>query len=411
MRWQVAQGLYALDITDPTNITENNASSVVLWEFTDEDDPDLGYTFSKPIIVRMANERWAAIVGNGYNSTEMDGNVSTTGNAVLFIIDIETGEVIKKIDTGIGTSADPLGLGRPNGLATPTVVDSTGDFIADYIYVGDLFGNLWKIDVADTNPNRWDVLFQGDPLFVAQRDQNDPTTRQAITTPPNVSKLSKSADGFIVLFGTGKYLEANDKTDMSIQSFYGLADRHTDPIDGRRELVEQSILSEQTVTPTNGDSFNARVTSNRAMPESKRGWYIDLVYNNNPIGERQITRSLLRFNRIIFTTMIPSSDPCGFGGTGWLMELDAQSGSRLTFSPFDINSDNQFTTADEITFNNRRVTLSGKQSSVGIISTPGVISSTDIEYKYSAGTSGQIEMTKENPGISATGRQSWRQLR
>ena len=44
------QGYYALDITDPstTNFKESNAADLVLWEFTDEDDADLGYSYTQP---------------------------------------------------------------------------------------------------------------------------------------------------------------------------------------------------------------------------------------------------------------------------------------------------------------------------------------------------------------------------
>ena len=77
------QGIYALDITDPANFTEGNAASIYRWEFTDTNDADLGYTFSRPAIVKMHNGKWAAMFGNGYNNTFDDtaagGQKSTTG--------------------------------------------------------------------------------------------------------------------------------------------------------------------------------------------------------------------------------------------------------------------------------------------------------------------------------------------
>ena len=94
------QGIYALDITNPDTFS----ASKVLWEFSDvppaaagdpiKGDPDLGYTYSRPAIVRLNNSKWAAIFGNGYNNTEDDGATtkSTTGYAALFIVDIETGD-------------------------------------------------------------------------------------------------------------------------------------------------------------------------------------------------------------------------------------------------------------------------------------------------------------------------------
>jgi type IV pilus assembly protein PilY1 len=76
------------------------------------------------------------------------------------------------------------------------------------------------------------------------------------------------------------------------------------------------------------------------------GWYIDLYNtqsgNTNNYGERQVTNSVLRDQRVIFTTAIPDDDPCRYGGRGWIMELDARDGSRLDASPFDVNGDGVF---------------------------------------------------------------------
>ena len=42
------QGIFVLDVTDPTSFTQANARSIVRWEFSDADDVDMGYTFSQP---------------------------------------------------------------------------------------------------------------------------------------------------------------------------------------------------------------------------------------------------------------------------------------------------------------------------------------------------------------------------
>src|SRR5690606_27830242 len=39
------QTVYALDITDPSQFTESNASQLYLWEFSDVNDADLGYIY------------------------------------------------------------------------------------------------------------------------------------------------------------------------------------------------------------------------------------------------------------------------------------------------------------------------------------------------------------------------------
>ena len=46
-----AKGVFVLDITDPTALS---SASVVL-EFTDLDDPDIGYVTSPPAVVRLTS--------------------------------------------------------------------------------------------------------------------------------------------------------------------------------------------------------------------------------------------------------------------------------------------------------------------------------------------------------------------
>lgn len=413
------QSIFALDVTDPSQFTETNANNLVLWTFNDfntspsgvqpNGDQDLGYTYSQPSIVRMRNGHWAAIFGNGYNNTELNSSGSATGDAVLYIVDIQTGTLIKKIDTGVGAANDPLVQSRPNGLATAAVVSINVDNIATYVYAGDLFGNLWKFDVSDPDPTKWGVAYNGQPFFVATDAAGK---RQPITSRPIVG----APDGPVkILFGTGKFLEPNDKTDLSTQTFYGLTDDGSGPITGRNQLLQQTILAEVS---SNGQSY--RVTTNNYMTSSQRGWYMDLLQPPNATqqGERVISNPILRNGSVIFVTMIPSGDICSYGGTGWLMEINANTGARLAYSPFDVNGDSHFTSADFISFvdqngNTQTVPPSGVGSQVGIIPAPGILSSNlgQIEYKYTPGSSGEIGVNVENPGTANTGRQSWKQVR
>lgn len=401
------QGIFALDVTDPTNFLESNAGSLVKWEFTDQDDADMGLSYSQASIVRLTNGQWAAIFGNGYNNTSNDGNASTTGNAVLYIVNLHTGALIKKLDTGVGASDDPLGQGRPNGLSTPSVVDINGDYIADIVYVGDIFGNLWKIDISSSNPNNWDFSFkQGTanaPLFVAINAQNE---HQPITIRPTVSRVSFSSSTFQIYIGTGRYLTFSDRTDTSIQSVYALRDDNTSPISSRSDLVEQTIFLQAN---------NTRSVSNNQLANNSRGWYMDLIVNGVAEGERIISDMIFINGKLIFATTIPSDDPCEYGGTGWLMEVNALTGSRLNYNVFDVNGDGAINSGDSTSYtdgggNSVTVPVSGIKSEVGLISSPAILNAGSIEYKYLPGTSGGIQKVTESPGNQAYGRQSWRQL-
>ncbi len=122
------KSIFALDITDP----ENFDSGDVMWEFI---DADLGYTLGEPVIARMANGKWGVIFGSGYNSA--------SGLAYLYIVDAETGTLIKKIATNSDTA---------NGLSSPAVLVNN-ERVVTTVYAGDLKGHLWKFDLSDKLTN------------------------------------------------------------------------------------------------------------------------------------------------------------------------------------------------------------------------------------------------------------------
>lgn len=94
---------------------------------------DVGYSFPVPTIARLHNGNWAVVTGNGYDSA--------SGRAVLFLIDMASGE-LTKIPTANGDSL--------NGLSSVRVADNNSDGIADFVYAGDLKGNLWRFDLDPT---------------------------------------------------------------------------------------------------------------------------------------------------------------------------------------------------------------------------------------------------------------------
>jgi type IV pilus assembly protein PilY1 len=412
------QGIFTLDVTNPASLTtEANVASAFMWEFTDETDPDLGYTYARPTIARLHNGKWAAIFGNGYNNTDTRGgadtHVSTTGNAVLYVVDLETGALIKKIDTGVGTSADPVGASHPNGLSTPAVADLDADSVADFVYAGDMFGNLWKFDIRSANPSDWDQNANMKVLFHATNG----TQSQPITEKPQVD-IGPKGLGMIVLFGTGKFLEASDRdpSQSITQSFYGIYDSNQAgaPAVTRANLIQQTIVGETSAT-FNGSQVSARITSNNPVTTGKKGWYIDLGTTSGSQGEMQVTDPVLRNGRVLFTTLIPDTDPCAYGGRSWLMELDEYSGSRLSYSPFDFNNDKSFNASDFVTMtvngNSVQLPASGF-SRDSIMSRAAVIAGQAGDYAIMTDTSGGgQDPTRLNPGPGAIGRQSWRQLR
>ena len=344
------QGVFALDVTDPSQFSEANAAKLLLWEFTNADDADLGYTYSKPIIARLSNGKWAAIFGNGYNSTG--------GTAALYVLYLDKalgtawvlGTNFFKIDTGSAGA---------NGLSSIAGWDKDGDGNIDYVYGGDLQGNMWKFDISGTptTPSgaNWKVAFGGaspyNPLFTAV-DLITPTpNRQPITTPPAVS--AHPLYGMLVLFGTGKVLETADITDTKLQTFYAIWDKDDgSTVSARSDLLQQTITAENNVTgnrDTSANTMNWKTTTSTAP--HYLGWYMDLVVVPPPTvanmkGERHVGTPKLINGVVFFNTYIPSTALCDFGGDGWLMAVNYATGGLLPFPPFDSDNSGSITSAD-----------------------------------------------------------------
>ena len=443
------QMMFALDVTDPDSLSEANAGDIVLWEFGDRDtdgdtavegDADLGYTYSQPSVVRLHNGEWGAVFGNGYNNTAADGSASTTGNAVLYIVNIETGELIRKLDTEYGMAQDPEGNSRPNGLASPAVVDINADAVADFVYAGDLFGNLWKFDLRDTNPSNWESFVKSGnspaPMFTTEAPDGS-NLPQPITSRPQVGFHPAGRDGLFVYFGTGKYLGADDNTQtgQQTQSFYGVwdftASNGNQVVFDRDDLLLQTIDAEVTVTRTSAffedasgnpadNTVDLRVTSDNDIPkwfdnqgastDEYAGWVIDLIDPDDGLnhGEKAVTNPRLRGDRVIFTTLIPSDSPCQFGGDSWLMELAINDGGRLGEPPFDLNDDAGFGTDD---MTDGGIVPSGIKSDKGIFSEATILQVPTGEVKLLSSSSGEVAAIQENPGDEDSGRQSWEELR
>ena len=356
------EAVFALDIPDPNNTGfERND---VLWEFT---HPELGAAMAQPHIARLNDGGWYVIFGNGYNSA--------SGEAGLFLVPLDDPDNYEFISTGVGGTGEDA-----NGLSHTTPVDNTGDRTTNYIYGGDMQGNVWRFDVNHANnPGNWDA----EVMFEA----SDGTDPQPITAAIEVGP-HPSGEGVMTYFGTGQFFEVGDNRvpdDTQTQTFYAVHDTFGGTLD-RGDLFRQQIVAFDE---------NFRVVGDEPTPEDKDGWYLDLPIN----GERVFQRATLRNERIIFVTNIPTEDVCGFGGDSWIMEMNAFLGTGVEEEVFvDADDDFEEGTADGMRFDD-------------MVSRPAIIDTAgDTEFKYLSGSSGDVTQVEESSTTDRLGRRSWREF-
>ncbi len=311
--------IYALDVTTPS-YSEGSASSTVIGEWNAGTTTgsincalvancgnNLGNTYGTPQIRRLHNGNWAAIFGSGIGSQSGDGGIyvmsidSTSGTTTFYYLSTGT-------------------AGTGNGIAYVTPADLDGDHITDYVYAGDLLGNVWRFDLTASSPARWGVTNAGGisvnaasggggpaaALFTTQSGQ--PITSQLLV----VSSVLSGSPRLLIEFGTGQRTQLTNLTPVSYvsgtQSLYGVWDWNltnwnaTAPSSAYQSLTAANVgiaspylltnanLSAQTLTANaNGtvDGTNAAIcwqgSSACGSGNTQFGWYADLPHSNEQI--------------------------------------------------------------------------------------------------------------------------------
>ena len=377
------KGYFALKLNDAKNIvSETDLAQKVLWEYPKTPDPDMGYSYGIPTIVKSNStlHPWIVIFSNGYNSDN--------GSAVLYVLDAVTGAVVKAIDT----KAIPAANETANGLSTPVAIDVNFDQKADFVYAGDLYGNLWKFDLSFTNPVNWSVAFGSvsdpKPLFQARGPNGEV---QPITTKPDVMYHPKE-HGLMVCFGTGKFLGLSDFSNTDVQTIYGVwdygdtiynltsnswstddnneylgsFDRSTGALTNQPNTVGLLKQTFNDYDATFGGQLGTYRVFSKGVPDwitmpdasdqeddlsdsqtNHAGYYIDLA-----AGEQVVTDVLIRGGLLYVIGFKPDSGSCSSGGASMFMELNAFNGGNLAEIQFDLNNDNSFTKDDQVDTDN-----------------------------------------------------------
>jgi len=375
------RGIFALDVTDPTDFTEAKAGNVVLWEFTNSDDPDLGFTYSRPQIGMTNAGTWVAIFGNGYNDIG-------DGKAKLFIVDIakgadgtwDTGDYIE-ISTNTGSTTDR------NGLATPALADLDGNGTIDRVYAGGLQGHMWSFDLSSSSEAAW--ISAGASQLFHTKGHEPITSKPTLSKHPNISDDGSNDPNVMVFFGTGQYLTDADKTSTDANYFYGVWDKGDDGL-------HDSDLVEQTYDP----NFSERVLTRNPVDylTGKYGWYFALPDS----GERSVTNPVVRGSLVFFNSFVPVSDPCSVGGFGFRFAVNLIDGGSPDEVAIDTNDDGYIDDNDKVT------DASGNTDTIAAIRQEGFLPEPVFieDIAYTAETPSKVKELPSPP----TGRFGWQEL-
>ena len=433
--------IYGLDVTDPSAFSEANAGTLVLGEWTSSATTNtitcvnltgcntyLGSSVGTPLIRRLHNGNWAVLFGNGLNSTH--------GSAGLFImlVDSATGNrTFRYIDTGSGPllNAATGGLIARNGIAYVTAADLDGDHITDYVYAGDLFGNVWRFDLTSSNPASWSV--RSAPIFTTSAGQPI-TTRVLVDSIPGSG--ASGGPRVIVSFGTGQQqpqtLTSSTTFASGAQALYGIWDADMSAwnalspsvtnyatLASAGTTVPVSSLTTQTVLATTSTgsgpvSGYRTVSANKvcwsgstictggASANTKLGWTLALPTSTEQI----IYNPVMAYGMFVVNTTIPAQTQ--------VLSCNAQPASGFTMA-VTITGGGASTQSFFGDANNNFVTIGGSVvSGVGVsgVGTPSFVTANGKPYLVQQTVGGTGDVRQTNPGVGTNGsRVNWIKLR
>jgi len=188
-------------------------------------DPAMGETWSRPVFGRVqigSQGRWVVFFASGYNNL-----YKTNVGRSLYMIDAVDGELLGRWDFSDLDESLPQ---NPDGIentipASPGIADIDDDGLVDRLYLGDLEGRLWKLDMssgglrsgAENLVSNWDQCL----LFDAGDREPDGTREWApIVNRPAIAVIQAGKPN--VYFGTG----ADDRAPDDVHyRFYSIQDR------------------------------------------------------------------------------------------------------------------------------------------------------------------------------------------
>ena len=285
------QFVYGLNVTNP-------ASPSILWKkgcyngSCTSGFENMGQSWSTPNIAYVAGyaTEKVAFFGGGYDSCE-DADTATPScvnprGANVYAVDAGDGSLLKKFDTERSVAADVA------------LIDVNSDGKADYVYVADTGGNLYRIDLAT-----YDAMAKS----YTARAPADWTIRKIATAGGNRKFLFAPA-----LMGLGAMAKVyvaigSGDREHPLQSnyAYNITNRFYVYLD------DLAVVSGSAYDLNNNDGTSGvNVTADPGcgggdvMPGSNlKSWYMDL--NQYGQGEQTVTSALIHAGMVAFSTNRP----------------------------------------------------------------------------------------------------------
>lgn len=330
---------YVFDVTQKTSpklVFKIDGSSAGLEK--------LGQSWSRPTITKIKLgdvTKNVMIVGGGYSEDQDAKKVrspDSIGNAV-FIFDADNGSLLwsaSNADADLNLSHMQYSI--PGRIS---VIDRDNDGLADHMYVADMGGQLFRLDIynGETGTN----FIKG--ARIADFAGSGESDNRRFFYGPDVSEVALGDEHYYaVAIGSG--WRASPLDTVVEDRFYMLKDKGIFSRDSNNHYVFNSTSTEGTMYDATNHFLTSDDESQRELATSafanKDGWYLRMTTG----GEKILSSPLIIDYKVLFTSYIPaeSSDSACAPPTGnsraYLVNLS--NGNAVD----DLNQNNQLDNAD-----------------------------------------------------------------
>jgi type IV pilus assembly protein PilY1 len=345
---------FALDVTDQYFGADGELAHqpTLKWEFS---HPEMGYATSGAAIVRIKaktggipdsakNGKWFAVFASGPT-----GPIDTTGhrfmgksnqNLKLFVIDMgATAPLVKDISYWIIDTGIPNAFG---GSMLPAAIDADrwnpmadGNYQDDALYVGYAKANTNLLTAATT----WT---DGGVIRILTKEDPDPANWVASTVIEGVGPVTtgitrlqdRNNKKLWLFFGSGRYFY-NEDDPTNLRYLVGVQDRcytSNNTIDKNCNTNAAAPASPETTGKGKALALSdlANDTASCSDMTGKKGWYVTLRGEDAATfmgAERSITDAVpMGSGLVLYTTFMPTTDVCKFGGTSFMYTIKYDTG-------------------------------------------------------------------------------------
>lgn len=289
------------------DVTQKNSPKLVFTVNGGQGDyANLGQTWSRPILTKVqlgSSVKNVMIVGGGYDESQ-DAKVirseDNTGNSV-FMIDADNGDLLwSASNANADLVLDDMKYSIP---ARVSVVDRNNDGLADHMYVADMGGQVFRLDIY--NGESAVDLVKGGLLGSFAGDAEEDNRR--FYYGPDVSEVILGDEQYYAV-AVGSGFRAGPLNTTINDQFYLIKDKGVFNVDGDGNFtLPSTAYTETNLYDATDHLLTSSVETERELAAetfaNQNGWRIRLTQG----GEKVLASPLILDYKVFFTTYLPAS--------------------------------------------------------------------------------------------------------